>query len=108
MLTRLQDNAIRFILIAVVMFAYGEYTKSRGYQAASQHYENLAREEAIRQSEIHNQLKAEYEEVEERLQNRLIQKDREIEELLKEAEQDPYSGRTAISGDSVRRLNRID
>lgn len=108
MFIQLQNNAIRLVLIAGVMFTYGHYQYSRGYEKASQHYDNLAQEEATRQEEIHNQLKAEYEEVEERLQNRLIQKDREIEELLKEAEQDPYSGRTAISGDSVRRLNRID
>ncbi|MGO8172710.1 hypothetical protein ACC764_19635 [Rhizobium ruizarguesonis] len=103
--------------LALLLVAYA-YVDHKGYQRAEVHYKGvIAAEHAAavtartaeveRQTARQNEAKAREAERIAEMQAEADQLTKQIEELQREASEDPDAGRTAIGAPSVRRINKV-
>lgn len=97
-----------YIAIVVVAFAVYYSGYRSGVSNITAKYETKIMEERARLVEVNIEALRIAAETETVLQEKLNQRDAEIQVLHSEAASDPDAQRRAISADSVRRINRID
>ncbi|MBY3543685.1 hypothetical protein HFN71_28805 [Rhizobium laguerreae] len=103
--------------LALLLAAYA-YVDHRGYARAEVHYKGVIaaehaaaatarNDEVERQAARQNEAKAREAERIAAMQAEADQLTKQIEELQREASEDPDAGRTALGATSVRRINKV-
>ena len=96
-------------VLAVVGIGWLIYDKGydRGVNITEQKYQTAIEEERHRQIEANDEALQAAMERQRELERLLEERDAEIADILREAEEDPDAGRRAINSDSGQRINRV-
>lgn len=104
-------KVLPYLLVTLAVVAIGWLIFDKGYdrgvEVTEQKYKTAIEEERHRQIEANDAALQAALRRQRELEQRLEERNAEIAEILREAEEDPDADRRAINADSVRRIDRI-
>lgn len=106
-----KNPALRYVLgaviIVVVAILYGSFKYNQGYETRDLEYKVIIEEERTRVREANRlaleDAKKRIQELEITVERRNVQ----LQDIIRQADEDPDAGRPSLSRSSVQRLNRI-